>query len=166
MRQILRLLHGGSKYDIFLILSLLKRLPTEPVSLSKRKEMAYTKCFGMGTLFSYSCKNTHRSARPQLLARRWSSMGTTWLQPHSPSKQRMRSNSRLPDGKPSGLKAISSLITSFRRFLNLTFVCWWSANDCKRTDRGFSEKEKIIWMLSWHADKRTEWGKAETKASI
>lgn len=115
MRQILRLLHGGNKYDLFLIFASLKLLCTEPFSTGERKETACPKCLGMGTVFSYSCKNCHRCARPLPLAGRWPSMGTTHGLPAAwwSHKRWMRSHHRLPAGKPSGLKAISRLITFF-----------------------------------------------------
>lgn len=169
MRQILRLLHEGNKYDLFLFLSLLKLPPTKSVSLVKRKEMACTKCFGMGTVFSYSCKNTHHSARHLPWQgdghQRGQPVGS--LQPCGPSKRQTRSNRCLPASKPSSLKAISRLITSFFLvFLSLIFVCWWSVSDCKRTDRGVSGKYKLSGCFCRHADEQTEWDKAKAKTTI
>lgn len=133
MRQILRLLHWGNKYDLFLILSLLKLPPTESISLIKSKEMVWTKCFGMEMVFSYSCKNTHHSARPLPWQgdghQRRQPVGS--LQPRGPNKRQTKSDHCLPASKPSNLKAMPRLITFFFLvFLSLTFVCWWSASDC------------------------------------
>lgn len=139
MRQILRLLRGGNKHNLFLILS----SPSHWTNLPGQKEGdSRMKYFGMGTIFSYSSKNTHDSARPPPLAGRRPWVGTTWALCSLVVPANSRWDPALPAaGKPSSLKATSGPIASFPRVSQpdvcLLMVCKWRQEDWQRGFRNY-----------------------------
>lgn len=166
MRQILRLLCGGNKHNLFLILP----SPSHWTNLLGQKEGdGCMKDFGDNIFLQqqdYYYYYTHHSASTPPLAGRWPRVGTTWALWSLMVSANSRWDPALPAaGKPSSLKKPcqdSSHLSLV--FLNLASPCWWSARDGKRTGRGVSEIISVLSEACWWAQRMGK-GKSKDKSS-
>lgn len=149
MRQILRLLHGGNKHNLFLILSL-------PLNQSPwAKGWLYQEFWEKHTAFF----KTPTPGRE--MATGGDNLGS--LQPRGPSKQQMRSSTACCWQTQQPKRHVRT-----HYVFSLCFSTWClPAGGLQVMAREQAEGFQKLFVYFWrHADEQREWGKAKAKTNV